>query len=277
MVRRQSCGSHGPSFNPIHTAALKLRLQNFKSSFLCVLCLFAAISGFSLPFAPLRLCVRFFFVFFVSFVIFCESRSVRRDTSRLGFYRMETDRTGFRNILLTLDLSDRPDEASCRQRMLELLDTRADCFRRDAFPAHFTGSALVVSADGSQALLHHHRKLDRWLQFGGHCDGEENVLAVARREALEESGIDGLVVASARPFDLDIHEIPAHGNEPGHFHYDVRYVLIAPETATVQTSAESKELRWFTYSHLQDWDLDPGLRRLVKKWNALATKRAQHG
>ncbi len=189
---------------------------------------------------------------------------------------METDRTGFRNILLTLDLSDRPDEASCRQRMLELLDTRADCFRRDAFPAHFTGSALVVSADGSQALLHHHRKLDRWLQFGGHCDGEENVLAVARREALEESGIDGLVVASARPFDLDIHEIPAHGNEPGHFHYDVRYVLIAPETATVQTSAESKELRWFTYSHLQDWDLDPGLRRLVKKWNALATKRAHH-
>jgi 8-oxo-dGTP pyrophosphatase MutT (NUDIX family) len=190
---------------------------------------------------------------------------------------METDRTGFRNILLTLDLSDRPDEASCRQRMLELLDTRADCFRRDAFPAHFTGSALVVSADGSQVLLHHHRKLDRWLQFGGHCDGEENVLAVARREALEESGIDGLVVASARPFDLDIHEIPAHGNEPGHFHYDVRYVLIAPETATVQTSAESKELRWFTYSHLQDWDLDPGLRRLVRKWNALATKRAQHG
>jgi 8-oxo-dGTP pyrophosphatase MutT (NUDIX family) len=187
---------------------------------------------------------------------------------------METARTGFRNILLTLDLSDRPDEASCRQRMLELLDTRADCFRRDAFPAHFTGSALVVSADGSQVLLHHHRKLDRWLQFGGHCDGEENVLAVARREALEESGIDGLVVASARPFDLDIHEIPAHGNEPEHFHFDVRYVLIAPETATVQTSAESKELRWFTYADLQEWDLDPGLRRLIGKWNTLAIKRA---
>jgi 8-oxo-dGTP pyrophosphatase MutT (NUDIX family) len=189
---------------------------------------------------------------------------------------METDRTGFRNILLTLDLADRPDEASCRQRMLELLDTREDCFRRDAFPAHFTGSALVVSADGSQVLLHHHRKLDCWLQFGGHCDGEENVLAVARREALEESGIDGLVVASARPFDLDIHEIPAHENEPGHFHYDVRYVLIAPETATAQTSAESKELRWFTYADLQEWDLDPGLRRLIGKWNALATKRAHH-
>jgi 8-oxo-dGTP pyrophosphatase MutT (NUDIX family) len=189
---------------------------------------------------------------------------------------MGTDRTALRNVLSNLDLSDRPDEASCRQRMLELLDMCPDCFHRQAFPAHFTGSALVVSAEGSKALLHHHRKLDRWLQFGGHCDGEENVLSVARREALEESGIDGLIVASSRPFDLDIHEIPAHGNEPVHFHYDVRYVLIAPEVAEAKTSSESKELRWFTYGELQDWDLDPGLRRLVRKWNALATKRAHH-
>jgi 8-oxo-dGTP pyrophosphatase MutT (NUDIX family) len=190
---------------------------------------------------------------------------------------METDRTEFRNTLLTLDLSDRAEEESCRQQMLELLDTRSDCFRRDAFPAHFTGSALVVSADGSKVLLNHHRKLDRWLQFGGHCDGEENVLSVARREALEESGIDGLIVASVRPFDLDIHEIPLHGHEPVHFHYDVRYVLIAPEAADTRTSAESKELRWFTYGELKDWDLDPGLRRLVGKWNALATRRNHHG
>jgi 8-oxo-dGTP pyrophosphatase MutT (NUDIX family) len=189
---------------------------------------------------------------------------------------METDRIAFRNTLSTLDLTNRPDEAPYRQRMLELLDTRADCFRRDAFPAHFTGSALVVSADGSRVLLNHHRKLDRWLQFGGHCDGEANVLSVARREALEESGIDGLIVASARPFDLDIHEIPAHGNEPVHFHYDVRYVLIAPAIAEAKTSTESKEIRWFTFPDLQDWNLDPGLRRLVEKWNVLATKRGHH-
>ena len=65
---------------------------------------------------------------------------------------MGTDRTEFRNTLQTLDLSDRPEEASCRQRMLDLLDTRSDCFRRDAFPAHFTGSALVVAADGKATL-----------------------------------------------------------------------------------------------------------------------------
>src|SRR6516164_3169672 len=186
-------------------------------------------------------------------------------------------RAEFRQTLASLDLSDRPHEQACRQQMIELLDSCPDCFRRDTFPAHFTGSAFVVSADGMRGLLHHHRKLDRWLQFGGHCDGEEDVLSAARREAYEESGIDGLVVASVRPFDLDIHEIPAHRDEPVHFHYDVRYVLIAPEAAEAKTSAESKELRWFTFGDLEDWDLDPGLRRLVVKWNALATRRNHHG
>jgi 8-oxo-dGTP pyrophosphatase MutT (NUDIX family) len=182
----------------------------------------------------------------------------------------------FRNILLSLDLSNRPDEVACRQRMIELLDSCPNCFRRDAFPAHFTGSAFVVSADGTRSLLHHHRKLDRWLQFGGHCDGEEDVLSVARREAYEESGIHGLVVASARPFDLDIHEIPAFGDEPVHLHYDVRYVLIAPEQAESRTSPESKEVRWFTSEEMKRWDLDQGLRRLIEKWQALLARRS-HG
>jgi 8-oxo-dGTP pyrophosphatase MutT (NUDIX family) len=179
---------------------------------------------------------------------------------------MTMRRNEFRNILLSLDLYDRPHELGYRRRMIELLDSCPNCFSRDAFPAHFTGSAFVVSADGRRGLLNHHRKLDRWLQFGGHCDGEEDVLSVAQREAYEESGIDGLVAASTRPFDLDIHEIPAFGNEPAHLHYDVRYVLIAPEDAEIRTSSESKELRWFTSEEMKNWNLDPGLRRLIEKW-----------
>jgi 8-oxo-dGTP pyrophosphatase MutT (NUDIX family) len=177
-------------------------------------------------------------------------------------------RLELRDALLSLDLAGGSEEAVYRQSMLELLDSQMNCFHRDQFPAHFTGSAFVVSADGSRGLLHHHRKLDRWLQFGGHCDGEEDVLAVAQREAYEESGIDGLTFASSRPFDLDIHEIPGIGNEPPHLHYDVRYVLIAPEGAEIRTSSESKELRWFTAEEMRGWDLDPGLRRLVAKWQA---------
>src|SRR5271168_5229239 len=152
------------------------------------------------------------------------------------------NREQLRNLLAEMDLSRRPDEEASRGRMVALLDGTPGCFRRDSFPGHFTGSALVVNADGSQVLLHHHRKLDRWLQFGGHCDGDEDILHVARREALEESGVEGLVVASERPFDLDIHEIPAHGGDPVHFHYDVRFMFIAPESAAPVLSEESREL-----------------------------------
>jgi 8-oxo-dGTP pyrophosphatase MutT (NUDIX family) len=150
--------------------------------------------------------------------------------------------------------------------MLELLERAPECFLRSCFPAHFTGSALVLSSDRRQTLLHHHRKLDRWLQFGGHCDGESDVLAVAVREAQEESGIDSMGVWRSQPFDLDIHKIPARGDEPEHFHYDLRYVLIAPADASFRKSAESKELRWFTPDEMETLAVDDGLRRLVAKW-----------
>lgn len=160
--------------------------------------------------------------------------------------------------------------------MLALLDSVEGCFVRTSFPGHFTGSALVVNADGSQVLLHHHRKLDRWLQFGGHCDGDTNLPRVAAREALEESGIEGLILASAKPFDLDIHEIPARAEEPVHFHYDVRYVFIAPDGAKEKRSQESHELRWFSAEELVEMPIDAGLRRMIHKWQALVARRRGH-
>ncbi|MFN2507153.1 MAG: NUDIX hydrolase [Chthoniobacterales bacterium] len=156
--------------------------------------------------------------------------------------------------------------------MLDLLAETADCFLRSCFPAHFTGSALVLSADRRRTLLHHHRKLDRWLQFGGHCDGDADVLAVARREAQEESGIDSLAVLTPDPFDLDIHKIPARGEEPEHWHYDVRYILAAPPDAMFRQSAESRELRWFTPEEMGALDLDAALRRLVAKSRRVLAK-----
>lgn len=184
-------------------------------------------------------------------------------------------RDELRQLLTALDLVQSPEEAVHRDRMLALLDEAPDCFLRSCFPGHFTGSALVVSADGSRALLHHHKFLDRWLQFGGHCDGEADVLRVAIREAEEESGIMGLIITSRRPFDLDIHAIPENPRrgEPAHFHYDVRYMLIAPEGAEPAVSDESHSLRWFTPAEAQAMPLDGGLHRLVEKWRALLIRR----
>lgn len=185
-------------------------------------------------------------------------------------------REQFREQLVQLDLSQRPEEVDFRRAMVELLESEVDCFSRHCFPAHFTGSALVVSADGREALLNHHRKLGRWMQFGGHCDSGESVLAAAQREACEESGLGGLILASARPFDLDIHRIPARADQPEHWHYDVRYVLIAPEGAVAQPSEESVEVRWFTPEGMEALELDSGSRRLLLKWRQLLARRAGH-
>jgi 8-oxo-dGTP pyrophosphatase MutT (NUDIX family) len=178
--------------------------------------------------------------------------------------------------LTDLDLAERPAEIAFRSRMLALLESTAECFHRSCFPAHFTGSALIVGADGARALLHHHRKLDKWLPFGGHCDGDENVLRVARREAFEESGIEGLILASPRPFDLDIHIIPARAAEPEHEHFDVRWMLIAPENAQFRASDESLELRWFTPDEMEALALTPGNHRLLAKWRGILARRSHH-
>ncbi len=185
-------------------------------------------------------------------------------------------RQDLHTLLTGLDLSQRTAEEPHRREMLALLDRESDCFHRTCFPAHFTGSALVVSADGSRALLNHHRKLDRWLHFGGHCDGDEDILRVAQREALEECGIPGLILASARPFDLDIHPIPARGTEPDHWHYDVNFVLIAPEGAKEAISDESVELRWFTPEEMLALPLSESMRRVALKWKALYERRRSH-
>jgi 8-oxo-dGTP pyrophosphatase MutT (NUDIX family) len=158
--------------------------------------------------------------------------------------------------------------------MCALLRDNPACFQRDSFPGHFTASALVVNFDGSRVLLHHHRKLDRWLQFGGHCDGDDDIIRVARREALEESGIEGLALASERPFDLDIHEIPAHGGDPVHYHYDIRFMFIAPESAAPVISEESHDLRWFTAEEALALPLDENLCRMIRKWQAIVARRA---
>lgn len=186
------------------------------------------------------------------------------------------NRDELRDMLEGLDLSGREEEAADRNRMVDLLDQEQRCFHRDAFPGHFTGAALVLSSDGQRALLHHHRKLDRWLQFGGHCDGEEDVLSVARREAREESGIEGLVLASPRPFDLDVHPIPERPGEPAHEHFELRWVMIAPGDAVPVCSDESRALKWFSPAEMTALSPDGGMLRMARKWGALLEAQS-HG
>lgn len=131
-------------------------------------------------------------------------------------------------------------------RMIEFLNSHSDVFLREHPPGHFTGSALVTEPGLRRVALTHHRKLDRWIQFGGHADGDRILARVALREAEEESGLPDLKFLVERPFDLDIHEIPAWRDTPAHLHYDVRYLLYTERPDKLKCTEESHEVAWFT-------------------------------
>ncbi len=148
--------------------------------------------------------------------------------------------------------------------MLEFIDAHPnDAHRRSLLEGHLTASALIVDAASERVLLTHHRKLNRWLQLGGHCDGDANLAGVALRECIEESGIEELAILE-RPIDLDIHSIPARPNEPVHLHFDTRFAVLAPPNSRAFASEESHELRWFTRAELDSLDTDDSVRRLVR-------------
>jgi 8-oxo-dGTP pyrophosphatase MutT (NUDIX family) len=148
----------------------------------------------------------------------------------------------------------------------QFAQAHGDCCERTLTLGHFTGSAWLVSADGHRALLMHHRKLDRWLQPGGHADGEGDLAAVALREAEEETGLRGLRV-DPQIFDLDRHRIPARGNEPEHWHYDVRFVVHAGDDEAFVLMPEAKALAWRTMEDIAaDASVDESVRRMAMRW-----------
>ena len=155
-------------------------------------------------------------------------------------------------------------EAQHQRAVIDLLCYGPSPFSRDHFvPGHITGSCFIVDPASGRVLLHHHRRLDRWLQMGGHVEPGESAIEAALREGREESGLDDLVLLNDGAFDIDVHEIPAAKGEPDHSHFDVRYVARTshPESIVIDPS-ESNELAWV------------GLDEAVPLMNEDASKRA---
>lgn len=161
-----------------------------------------------------------------------------------------------------------PLEKIMCDRFIDFVQSNPKCFLRELQIGHITGSAWLVDESGKNVLLTHHRKLNIWIQPGGHSDGNSNILEVALQEAVEETGLTQLQVISNAIFDIDIHEIPLHKTTPAHYHYDVRYALRALGSTDFIVSDESHDLAWVPVQNMADYNREESMMRMARKWLA---------
>lgn len=168
--------------------------------------------------------------------------------------------------LLNEYVESEPENGYSTGLLIEFAKLHENCCERTLMIGHFTGSCWLVSKDGERVLLTHHKKLERWLQLGGHADGDSDLAQVALREAEEESGLTDLVVEPGI-FDLERHAIPARGKDPEHYHHDVRFVVHSTGSEEYIVSDESHALAWRNISELvDDLEAEESIRRMARKW-----------
>ena len=168
------------------------------------------------------------------------------------------------------------DVAHHATEIARFIATTPYAWRRATLQGHLTASAWVVDRTRSHAALIHHRKLNLWLQPGGHVeDTDASWRAAAQREATEETGLERFIPQAddAKLFDVDVHAIPARPNEPAHFHYDLRFLFVADVDATVASADnalvtntdEAHDCSWFALTALlNDSSLDASMRRMIE-------------
>jgi 8-oxo-dGTP pyrophosphatase MutT (NUDIX family) len=173
-------------------------------------------------------------------------------------------RTGILQKLAAYQPAD-PHERSMHQRIVDFVTEHSDCFERSLLIGHITASALIINKERTHTLLTHHHKLEKWLQLGGHSDGDPDPLSVALREAEEESGLKSVKPVSEAIFDVDVHPIPARRHEPDHFHYDIRFLFEADDSEPLTISSESKDLAWVPLKEIENYTTEESILRMVRK------------
>lgn len=133
----------------------------------------------------------------------------------------------------------------------EFVDSNENIFGRDNLSGHITGSAWIVNRTHDKVLLIHHKKLNLWLQPGGHFDeGDPTIIETARREVIEETGLKSVSLLHSKLFDLDVHLIPERKGIPAHYHYDFRFLFCADDDALNPNYGEVNDIKWVAISDI---------------------------
>ncbi|HEX9174541.1 MAG TPA: NUDIX domain-containing protein [Mycobacterium sp.] len=167
------------------------------------------------------------------------------------------------SVIATLRNWQPPDFAqdTLREAVLAFVVARPDACRRECEPGHITASTLLFDDAGTHALLTLHPRLGRWVQLGGHCeDADTDIVAAARREAVEESGVADLSVQPELAA-IHVHAVTCSLGVPTR-HLDLQFVARAPADARIEVSDESLDLRWWDLAAMPH-DTDYGLAQLV--------------
>ncbi len=176
-----------------------------------------------------------------------------------------------RNYLLQLLANyhpSAPEEIEYKDDIIDFVQRNEECFERNLQHGHITASAWLLNKEGDKALLTYHKKLNKWIQLGGHCDGDSDILAIAIRESQEESGIKNIKPVHDQIFDVGVHFIPGNAEAEKHYHYDIRFLLQVQSDEKIKISNESNDLRWISKNRDELPTDESSIIRMLEKWIA---------
>ncbi|MBR4081846.1 MAG: NUDIX hydrolase [Clostridia bacterium] len=170
-------------------------------------------------------------------------------------------------------------EARDQAQMLAFMAAHPDCLERSCLAGHMTASAWVVNPERTKVLMAYHDLYDAWAWLGGHADGDDNLRAVALREAQEESGIRHAHLASEEIFSIETLTVDGHVKHgvwvPSHLHFNVTFLVEADEDERLTARpGENQAVQWFAFedamrASTEKWMVEQVYRKLAARAAAL--------